>query len=57
MTNTGKIPNNIGYPSDMNKGGVVNRAVTREHSSQDEGKTFTDNYGRKYTYTSKGLIY
>jgi len=41
----------------MFKTNTVRRAVTREHTSKDEGKTFTDNFGRKYVYTSKGLIY
>lgn len=37
--------------------GNVKKAVTREHSSEDVGQTFTDNFGRTYVYTKQGLIY
>lgn len=52
---TGAIPSNVGFPNNMQ--GTVNRAVTRQHTSEDEGKTFEDNFGRQYVYTSKGLMY
>lgn len=37
--------------------GTIKRAVTRTHSTQDVGQTFTDNFGRTYVYTKQGLIY
>lgn len=37
--------------------GVIRKAVTKNHSSNDVGQTFTDNFGRNYVYTKQGLIY
>jgi len=54
-TNKDGIPENVGYPKGMQ--GTVNRAVTRTHVPTDEGKTFTDNFGRSYVYTNNGLIF
>lgn len=39
------------------KGSIVTPTVTKVHSIDDNGKTFTDNLGRKYIYTTNGLIY
>ena len=39
------------------KDGEVKRAVTVIHTTEDEGKEFIDNFGRKYIYTKNGLIY
>lgn len=33
------------------------RANTVDHTPEDEGKEFTDRYGRTYTYTKNGMIY
>lgn len=37
--------------------GEVRRAITRNHSSEDIGQTFIDNFGRTYVYTKQGCIY
>lgn len=50
------IPLSLGYvaPTD---GGTIHKAITVVHTCEDEGKTFTDNFGRNYIYTSNGCIY
>ena len=40
-----------------NLSGSFSKAVTTIHTANDNGKQFTDNYGRVYTYTVNGLIY
>ena len=37
--------------------GTVRQSVTKKHTLKDEGRTFKDNFGRSYIYTTKGLIY
>jgi hypothetical protein len=53
-TQYGNIAKGVGFRELQ---GEVRRAVTRKHSKKDEGQTFKDNFGRKYTYTLQGLIY
>ena len=50
------IPLSLGYvaPTD---GGTIHKAITVVHTKEDQGKTFTDNFGRNYIYTSNGCIY
>ena len=57
MENTNKSGINSagGFVGGMD--GEVKRAVTVVHTSEDEGKEFIDNFGRKYVYTKDGLIY
>jgi hypothetical protein len=40
-----------------NLSGEVRKAVTRNHSIEEVGQTFVDNFGRTYVYTRQGLIY
>lgn len=56
-TQNGSIPANVGFPNNMNEGGTVKRAITRQHTNKDKNKQFVDNYGRTYTYTPHGCIY
>lgn len=56
-THVGAIPQSVGFPTRMNEGGEVRRAITRKHTKQDQGKKFIDNFGRSYTYTEHGYIY
>ena len=48
------ITNGVGFKKTS---GEIRKAVTRTHSIQDVGQTFTDNFGRTYVYTKQGLIY
>ena len=54
MTKTGGISPTTGFRSTE---GEIKRAVTVVHTEKDDGKSFTDNFNRIYTYTKHGLIY
>jgi hypothetical protein len=53
-TKVGKIGTGVGF---SRTSGEIKEVVERLHSNEDVGKTFTDNFGREYTYTKQGLIY
>lgn len=53
-TQFGTITGGVGF---KRTSGEIRKAVTRTHSMQDVGQTFTDNFGRTYIYTKQGLIY
>lgn len=50
----GKIGTGVGFSRTTGK---VRKAITRTHSGEDVGQTFTDNFGRTYVYTKQGCIY
>ena len=54
QTQTGAIPNNTGFTATQ---GTVQRAITVKHTAADNGKMFTDNFGRTYTHTANGNVY
>lgn len=50
----GTIARGTGFKS---LSGSVKKAITRKHTNQDVGQTFTDDFGRTYVYTKQGCIY
>ena len=54
QTQFGTITGSVGF---RKPAGQIKKAVTRNHSNEDVGQTFVDNFGRTYVYTKQGLIY
>lgn len=49
-----KVGTGVGFNRTQGK---IRKRVTKEHSIEDVNKTFVDDYGKTYVYTSYGNIY